>query len=555
MVRVGFTAGFRSCCQVRRDLGLGKLVNDESGTLTTLSLVVLAASLLISGLAIDVANAWRHREILQLSADVAADAGIISLARGDDPDDVRAAALAATTWNTPLEHYGRVVRDPDTDITLLHYDEATRTLSQDGPANAVRVVVQRSDKTRNPVPTFLLGLVGVRTFDIAAGSVSALLPTRSCSNAEGLFAQGVIDLQAPAAVGGGYCVHSQTAINLGPGVEFQQGARLSLPDLADCGGGCDGSFHPGADTAKRAINLQMPDLTTFVTGLRDGFLDPKVTLPQEAAFFANLSLSPDLSPVEEMQVDIESLKPGSVVTLTPMQFGKMRAFPRGLIYSVSCSPVQNSDNYSADLTLSLDGAFEAQVLKDLVLVTDCGLWFGSHTVIENSVILSTAGGSTLAFVADPGAVAGGRSIGASGGPAENCGKSQPTVLLSTGNVGLPSDFLGSNVALVAAGNVVLGPAATGAPVQHFGTTIHAGGDLQILGQNGFSACGSASSPLLPDLRVIRHVMTTIEVPVAPKKPEAVIERDLPGEKVAPLEPAPAVVGRNEIANSRGLDQL
>ncbi len=503
-------------------------IRDESGAATVMSLSVFSVSLLLAGLAIDTANVWRHREVLQLSADVAAQAGLHALARGESPEKAHAAALAAVEWNTPEAVYGKLIGDPIEDVSVVSFDGASSSFGSDDTLNAVRVSLRSSSENGSAVPTLILGLVGLNDWTVGAGSISALLPTQSCSGAEGLFSSGPVTLEDSSSFGENYCLHSQTSVDMLYGARFEDGAKLSLPDQADCGVGCNNSENPELKAARSELNLQIPDAADRIAELAAGFTDPNVILLEEADFFATRPLDEDLSPLEEMMVDTSELQSGSLVQLSPMEFTKMRAFPAGLTYSVSCDPENVPEGDPVITKLAFDGAGNRQVLRDMALVTDCPVWFDPRVTIDGSMILTTWAEEEPALSAEIGAQA--------GDPDQGCEPGRQSVLLSAGPVEIPAEFLASNAALVTAGDFELAGSASDLVMRHRGSAIHVGGELSVQGRHEFQSCGRAASSLLPNLRVIRQVMTEVPLP----KPDEVAP-DMPGDRPEELEKTPEII--------------
>jgi Flp pilus assembly protein TadG len=500
---------------------LRRLWRDRNGGAAVFATFMLAVGLLFAGLALDVGNVRRERAQLQLSADVAAHTAIAALARGERPEDVRDAAIASVEWNTPAASNGNLILDPDADVLLLHYDDATGVLAEEKPVNAIQVRLRRSTAGGNAIPTFLLGFVGLDAWNVTTSSLAALVQTRSCSNAEGIFAHGDIVLSAPSAFGAGTCLHSQAAIDPGESATFAEGARMSLPNLADCGEPCDDVSHPGVGAAKSAANLIMPETAEYIAALYEGFSQAEVKLPEEALFFATRPLAADLSPVEEVHFDMGVLKTGDTVHLTPLEFSQMRAFPSGLTYVVDCG--------IGGQPLEVQAYGEPVLLKDMALVTNCAVSFDPLVRVEGALILTTAAGQTAgepALTVQQGAVAGDAAPG--------CDAGNQAMLMAVGRIDLAPGFLASDVAVVAGGDLTV-PAATGVDL-HQGVALHAGGKVQIAGAHEFQSCGRPSDAVLPVLNVIREIMMTPKGSAAPPPaPLPKVAPDLPGEAVAPLE--------------------
>ena len=522
-----------------RRLCPAQFLPSEAGAASVFAMGLLMFTLIIAGFVIDTANIWRNREFLRLAADVASHAGATTLARGGTPEMAVLHAIKAIGQNVPQD-YGRIINNARSDIVALHYDQATNSLAADGPVNAVSVRVQRSQRVDNPVPSLVLNMIGIASWDIGATSVAVLIPTRRCSNAEGLFARAPLTLAGQSEIGTAVCLHSQTAVVLEQRTEFAPGSGLSMPDLANCFGKCAGALNPGAAAAAVAVNLVMPDLGDTIDRLSEGFADPHIELSEEATFFAAHPLATELSALQEMMVETDDLETGSPVALTPMEFRKMREFPSGLVYVVSCATDDAGDQSDPMLVIR---AADGPSLKGLALVTDCALRFEPGASVEGTLMITTFDATPTALTIDGGAHAGDPDLG--------CNAAAQTVLMSRGSVQVPPEFLTSNVALVVAGDVVLEAGGNPAPVQHVGTAIHASGTIRVVGPHAFTSCNQLSSPVLPSLQVIRQVLPVAPV-VAPDRllPKAPPPA-LPGTIVNPLERAPELIGLAPEAEAKG----
>lgn len=515
----------------------GRFRRDESGAGTVFALFGIAICFLLAGVAADFGNAWRQREVLRLSADVAAHAAVGVLAKGGSVTGAMSAAMHATELNTPERKFGRVIYDAVEDVRLLHYDPDSNRTSLTGPVNAVSVRLQRNDRSRNSVPTYFLGLTGITDWDIVVESVAAVLPTERCRNSDGLFAHGAITLNGESMVGPEVCIHSQDKVLLPQSVIFAAGSRLSMPDMADCGGLCNDMASPGYNAASASVNLIMPPTAPYVTRLAEGLVDTKETLPEETAFFARHPLAEDLSPLDEVGVKVADLATGDVVTLDSEAFSRLRALPAGLVYRVSCAASDDASGVLAvgaaateareeaiallgindtdsggdeegmdapppDETIPEDALPEMPrfVLDGMALVTDCALRFTQSAELRNTLVISTASGPDSLMTAEEGATA--------GDPDLACDPAAQAIVMTQGSVSVPASFAASNLALVSAGDVAIGGSATGAPVGHRGLSVHAGGKIATEGGHVFDACKAPASEFLPTLDVIKYVLPT-----------------------------------------------
>ena len=527
-------SGGRSCRAL--SASLRNFLRGESGAGTAFALFGIAICVLLTGLAADFGNAWRQREVLRLSADVAAHAAAGILAKGGKEPAAMVAAIAATEFNTPEQYYGRVIFDPFEDVRLLHYNAESNRTSMTGPVNGVSVRLQRSDRSRNAVPTFFLGLAGIKDWDIAVESVAAVVPTERCRNSEGLFAHGAITLDGKSMIGSEVCLHSQERVSLPQAAIFASGSGLSMPDMNDCRGLCDNNASPGYASAATSMNLIMPKTAEHITRLFDGFSNSKETLSEETVFFQGHDVADDLSALEEVGVPVDDLVAGDVVTLAPEAFSRLRALPAGLVYKVSCSAEPDNSgilSIGAAATQAMEKAIallginetdivrgNAQsvdaapapdleealqevprfVLDGMVLVTDCTLLFTQSAELRNAVIISTAVGPDAVLLADEGATTGDTAL--------TCRPGWHSVVMALGSMSVPASFTASNAAFVIVGDVTIAGTATGTPAPHRGLSVHAGGTILTEGSHAFDACDGEASDLLPSLNIIKYVIPT-----------------------------------------------
>ena len=507
----------------------GRFRAQEDGGITAFGIIAIGLMLLIVGIAIDVTNAYRHKALLQITADSAAQGSIVALARGEDTDAVRLAAEAMIEMNMPEANYGKLITDPATELQVLHYDPATGAIGRvdaDSPANAVVVRLQRSEAAGNPVPTFLMGIAGHDAWSLAATSVAVLIPTHRCNNAEGIIARGHVTLGASPEIGAGFCLHSQTAITLSAGTRTTGPLRISLPNPSHCEGACDpatalGQPHP--NTQPVALNLVMPPTQDHVAKLALGFLDPGVTLPEETGFFATRPLDGDPEALREVGLSAKNIRAGDVLQMTALQFSQLRERPAGLVYDVRCDTVENDPRPVWERTVTLIGDGYGPTLRDLVLITDCAIEMDDTVRVEGALILLTGPGEAR-IEALPGATL--------GDPKAKCDPARRVRLMALGDLALPAGLALSNVSAVAGGNIRLESDPDRWLVPHNGLVLHAGGRVTAEGTHSFALCPaeSASDPLLPAMQVIAYAMPSLGDVLAPPI-KARPKVDMPGQGV------------------------
>ena len=528
---------------------LRRFGREETGAGTVFALFAVVLCLLFAGLSVDLGNGWRQRELLRLSADVAAHSGASILAKGGKPEAAIVAALRATELNTPEARFGRLIDDPFTAVQTWHYSSETGLLSKSGPINAISVELQRSDKVRNPVPTFLLKLGGMDDLDVVARSVVALMPTEACETGAGIYAHGTLGLQGEASVGSGVCLHSQSAVNLASRTLFSEGSGLSMPDMAKCSGMCSDPVSPGLQDASASMNLIMEEPASRIDLLSKAFLQGDETVAEVASFFEGREIDEDLSMLDEVGVETIDLTTGSVVSLDREQFSRLRGMPGGLVYDVNCAAlepleigkqpadlgmagVELDDGTVQDTSTAEEAAAEdagpegdwtddsdaywhydsippvedtdelledeIPVLRNVVIVANCALHFTELARIEGSVIFSTSKGLGEALTATEGAM--------SGDPLGDCDPAARSVIMAMGDMQVPASFTASNTAFMVEGNATLLGLPEGATAMHRGMALHAKGTVSLLGKHSFEACTPQSmDALLTPLEVIRYV--------------------------------------------------
>ena len=503
---------------------LRRWVADDSGMSTTLGITIILVMLMTAGASIDISNLYRTRTLLQISADTTTHGAMVALARGEDPGTLRSRARDLVMMNLPDQDENRLIADPAVDLQTLHYDPAsgklTRIRQADNLAtNAVLLRLQRSEIAGNALPTFLMGMVGRDSWSLATTSVAALIPTRRCSNAEGLVAHGAVTFRQPVALGKGICLHSQTGIALPSSTQTEGDLRLSLPRVDACKGICAEKAKGGPRPV--ALNLVLPDTATHVQRLAKGFLDPAVTLPEEAAFFSTRPFAGDPEALREVGIITEPRDPGTVIPMTAMQFSQLREHPPGLVYSVGCAIAANPDQPEWQTRITILGREDGPTLKDLVLITDCTIEMDDISRVEGALIILT-GGQEHPINALEGATL--------GDPEAQCNPSLRVRLMATGKLALPAHLARSNLSVVAGGDVLLEEDTSGGGGLHQGLVIHAGGAIVAEGRHEINRCADADDPLLPQMRIIAHVMPALDavLPAARLlRPETV----LPGEAV------------------------
>jgi hypothetical protein len=474
---------------------------EEEGSVAALGLFAVSVLLLIMGIAIDVSNVYRAQAQLQFTADTAARGGLVALARGKTIGTAKHAAVDLIEMNLPEARYGELAPDTAKDLQVLHYDAATGDLwpvDTDAPANTFIVRLQRNEATGNPLPTFLLGLVGLDSWSFSVTSVAVLTETQRCGNAEGIVASERLDLGPSPSFAEGFCLHSQNSIALPFAAHTEGPIKISLPTTAGCKGAC--ATESGQTNMRPVgLNLLRPDTREYVAKLVAGFLDGNIELPEEENFFAIRPLDGDPEALREIGLSPKSLRTGDVLQLTGMQFSQMRERPEGLVYDVRCNTIENDPRPVWERKLTLIGDDSMAALRNLVLVTDCVIEMDDAARIEGALIFMTGPGEAR-IDALPGATL--------GDPEAACDPALRVRLMTLGDLALPADLARSNLSAVAGGSIRLEDSPQFARTLHKGLVLHAGAAVTAEGRHNFAKCQdeATADPLMPPLRVITHIM-------------------------------------------------
>ena len=86
--------------------------------------------------------------------------------------------------------------------------------------------------------------------------------------------------------------------------------------------------------------------------------------------------------------------------------------------------------------------------------------------------------------------------------------------MATGDLSVPADFAGSNVAFIIDGDVHLSASSSSSTINHTGASILSSGEVHISANHTFDSCALPPSGLMPQLLVIRHVVPSEGMVVA-----------------------------------------
>jgi Flp pilus assembly protein TadG len=207
---------------------LRPFLKQTDGAMGVWGLILFLTICVIIGLTMDVANGYKVRSEMQVAADVAAHAALVSRIRdGKDKAIQNAVAVAAGNLSTAKGVGGAVKAS---DVVFGHWNSDARVFTPDpSSTEAVMVTASRNKSRANGVETFLLSTVGLTSWDVRTNAVMETY--RPGCLREGFVAEKMIDIQSNNGFEDGFCMHSNTSISINQNNYFEAGTIVSMPDL------------------------------------------------------------------------------------------------------------------------------------------------------------------------------------------------------------------------------------------------------------------------------------------------------------------------------------
>jgi hypothetical protein len=413
-------------------------VTREDGGITVASLFLFIGMLMAAGLAIDSNNMLQSRTQLQGAADAAGHAALYWRWRNTEPD-AQQKAVDVARLNMPVSVYSDVVTNAD--VEFGDWDPATRSFTAvSGNNTAVRVTARRSVAGANAIPTMLMKVLGMQRLETSATSIWDH-ENGWCNGKAGFFAQGVVDIQSNNAYRDGFCVHSETHVELQQNNTFATDTVVSMPDVNDLvtpSGGLNPSTNPGLVQALDSANH---NLDTFFNGLPDlisQYADPSSAVNGAITDTAvhSARISGNVGPSDYRQNAVNIL-----------------------------------DCQGATLTID-----DNVVIQNTVIITDCEVQFNPGAAIEDATLITTDT-SSGSVTAPSGVRVGANNFCTTGNGGAN--------LLTMGDMRVASGFEGYGANIIAAGDVGFTANANGMG----GLNVMAGGRIDATSNGGMRPCG------------------------------------------------------------------
>jgi Flp pilus assembly protein TadG len=425
-----------------------RFLGSEDGGITALSLQMFLGAVILGGLAVDVGNAVANKTHLLVAADAAAHAALLTREWHSEADATQA-AIDMAKENMSDTVFGNVLSASDIQFGTWNAATATFTPSP-GSRDAVQVSTKRYAANNNGVATYMLGLVGLNRWDVASATVfETYYPT--CFR-EGFVAQDRVDMQSNSYYKAGFCIHSQTHVEVSSNNTFEPGVVVSMPD---------------------ARNVVLPNSgftsnTGLQPALRDGSYNIKI-INRIDSIIAGVN-SPN-------HVDYGVMTPSSpyyrsyITSATPVTVktqGKTvlnpNDFKTGRIHVMTCKNDNTHKQMGAGFTL-----------KNMVVITDCRIQIASGAVLEDAVIISTNTDAKSIYASSDIQI----------GKDDHCGLGGDVQIVTKGGIEFASQVNIFGSQLLAAGDISLTANANGIE----GASIVAGGKLDVTSNGTFGFCG------------------------------------------------------------------
>lgn len=418
----------------------------EDGGMTVFGMFLFLTTCAVGAIALDVTHLYSARTQLQVAADLAAHAAIYRREK-ESAVVARAAAISAMQYGMPAEVYGPALTDAE--IVFGDYDFADGSFTPSATSRqAVQVTTQRLAARRNPVESFLFRTVGIDTWDVGAQATYAAY--RPGCFREGLFADGMIDIQSNNGFHAGFCLHSNDYISFNQNNFFEPGTVVSMPNTADIDLPASGfEKNEGLQAALRsgAYRLRLiGQLPTLINELSAAISNPIPTYDATPSY-------------------ITSTTPVSIAGIKKIDPTMMTA---GRVHNVACN--------GATLTV------EPGLYSRVALVTNCELRFSNGAVLEDA-IFATRNTSATSVTA---------TNGLRVGRLDNCAPGGGASIWTLGGMNFPSALEGHNAQFLAVGSIQFAANAIGMQ----GISMQAGGEIHGTSNMQMGLCGTGMEGIM-----------------------------------------------------------
>jgi hypothetical protein len=423
---------------MKRTTPLKTFATCESGVTTPMYILLFIIFVMLGGIGLDVANAFKNRTHLQVAADAAAHAALF-WREFHPPEEAVTMALDIANRSLPFAAYGETLLASDVQFGV--WDAANATFTPDaGATEAVAVMTARLEERLNPVPTFLLRMLGFDAWNIR--SLAVFEKYKPTCLREGIVGEEVVNMTTGNLYKRGFCVHSNEHVSLNNYNTFEPGSIVSMPDKTDIVLPADGmNTNPGLPAAMRDGSYYLR-IVERINAIIAGVQDPTST------YYRTYITSAVPIPLNRND-KLDATK-----------------FTSGRIHNIDCtSATQNAKIHAGT------------VLRNLVIVTDCQIMFGENVVLENVVVASSNTSATSISAAS------GLQIGRN----DNCATGGGAQVVTLGGANIPQYLKMYGGQILAAGDVSFTSDASGMQ----GFSIVSGGTVDGTTDSVLGFCGGA----------------------------------------------------------------
>ncbi len=454
-----------------------RFIRNEDGAYTVFGLFLTVSMIVVGGLGLDVANAIMMRTHLQVAADAAAHAAI--LARDTESEsDSKALAVKVAHASMSLTRFGDTINAND--VQFGEWNSATQTfLAVAGSREAVLVNAQRAADRGNAMATYFLRFIGMN--DLTVVSQSVFETYRPTCFREGFVAQGRVDVQSNNNYVEGFCIHSNSHVEVNNNNTFENGVIVSMPNEGDLVRPSSGwGSNPGLQNAVRSGAYRIRILQR-VEAMIAGFDDP-MTGYFNAEYLNDPAITNDLAP--------------GTITAADWTPGTVHSFDCGTLGSLPTAMNDAVDDGTAKIIRVAAGGngngngngnggggggtvkiASGETLVRGVIYTDCEVDIGSGATLESVLIISestsadaVSGAADITLGRDDGCAAGGGSQ-----------------VITRGSFRIPAKLNIFGGQILAKGNIDFAANANGIE----GVSMVAGGEIDGTSNSNMGFCNGA----------------------------------------------------------------
>lgn len=427
----------------------------EDAAIVPFSLILLVIFFIVGGVAVDVSNAYQRRTHLQVAADAAAHAALLTRETGTVAE-AKARAIEIARGSLPETSYGEIITDAD--IVFGDWDVAAQVFTPNPwSREAVLVETARLTARTNSEPTFFLNFAGLQEWNIRSQSVfMTYFP--SCLR-EGFVGEGIVEVTSNNTYLNGFCIHSNTFVDVSQNNLFESGVVVSMPDKDDVSGPSSMfTQNAGLSEALRDSTYKLRILNRIddiIAGVQDASSSYARSYINNGTVL-NLSSSGVI-------LNVQDVSPAERAGLQALPGGGLVGFVAGRIHKMTC-PSSNQQFQVPSDTL----------LQKVVLITNCKVKFGANVALEDAIIVNT-GTNAKSF------------NGASGvrlGKDDGCAFGGGAQLVTRGGVEFPANLQMFGGQILALGDVSFTANANGIE----GASIVAGGRIDGTANSVMAYC-------------------------------------------------------------------